>query len=447
MKGDAQVVEALLASSVNPSLIVSVEGWGKTCALREAIRSEQFSIALRLMGAGADIHQSNEQGRNIITLALELYGKRLKNEAHRVLVLDLIKELLANGAKPLPGCLILAAGSVDLEMVRLLLASGVDVNGARFEDGKVGKLMVPDSETALARAVNLGWEQVVVELLRAGANPNVEIPLKGPCVNVAVARGQTAIVKALVEAGADLNKRASVTIGNIHSGRVRMGEDRGNIIVHTPAVAREATPLIIAVRRSDRDMVHLLVDAGADINEGDAEGLTPLAWAVRLKHESIAGYLRSKSADEARLNGNPLHRLYNASVSGDLDELNAAIVAGADVNGSVERRGTSYTALMRAARAGRCDVIRILVQAGADPNLAGRENVETNITPLMLASRRGHKDAVELLLQAGAKTGVRIGSVFGHRAGQNAMQQARDKGRDEIVKVLRTAAKSEKGKR
>jgi ankyrin repeat protein len=305
---------------------------------------------------------------------------------------------------------------------------------------------VPDGESALARAVNIGWENVVVELLGAGANPNVEIPLVGPCLSAAVAKGRKQIVKALVAAGADLGKRATVSIGAFREGRVTSGEHRGDLVVHTPAIARDATPLIIAVRCQDLEMVRLLVGGGANIEDGDGEGLTALAWAVRLGYEEIASYLREKGASEAGTEGNPLHRLYVAATSGDLEELRAALAAGADVNGFVERRGTSYTSLMRAARAGRCDVIQALLQAGADPNLCGRENFGTNVTPLMLAARQGHTSAVGLLLQAGANTDIRIGSIFGHRGGQNAMQQAKDEGHSEIVKLLRAAARSEKSK-
>jgi serine/threonine-protein phosphatase 6 regulatory ankyrin repeat subunit B len=285
--------------------------------------------------------------------------------------------------------------------------------------------------------VDNNQEKTAAELLQAGANPDAQVPMKGPCINVAVANGHALIAKALIVAKANLDRHATVSIGTFQEGRVASGERRGDLIVHTPAVARGATPLIIAIRLENLEMVQLLVESGADVDATDGDGLSPLAWSIRSKFKAAEDCLRSCGAVETGMEGSPIHRLYNAAASGDVEKVREAIASGADVNALVERRGVSYTPLMRAARAGHCDLIRLLLAAGADSNLAGRENIGTNITPLMLAARHGHKGVVELLLQAGAKVDVRIGSVFGHRGGQNAIQQAKDKGHNDIVKLLR----------
>jgi serine/threonine-protein phosphatase 6 regulatory ankyrin repeat subunit B len=441
MIGDKKSVSAMLNDGLDPSWVVRPPGYGKTCALREAIHAEQFNIAKTLISKGADINFTDENGINIVSSALRVEAKRLEDESKRGALLNLIKQLLDAGAKPSPDCLISAAGSADLETVQLLLSRGVNPNDAKTSDSRLGKIFLPNGETALARAVDFGHEQIVLELLRAGANPNVDISLGGRCINFAVAKNRLEIVKALIAAGANLEHQSSVIIGELRSGRVGSGGKTGNIIFHTPSEARAATPLIIAARCRNFEMVRLLVSRGANIDGKDGEGLTALEWAKRSGWNELVQFLQHGGATTSEVGGNPLHRLYNASASGNLEEIREALNLGANINESIERRGTCFTSLMRAARTGRCNVINFLLEAGADPNLGGRENIVTNITPLMLAARAGHKNAVKSLLKAGAKADARSSFIFKPRDGEDAVQQAKSKGHFEIVSLIRAAAK------
>jgi len=221
---------------------------------------------------------------------------------------------------------------------------------------------------------------------------------------------------------------------------VQSGENRGNIIVHTPVSARNATPLILAVRRENQEMLRLLVEGGADINGTDGDGLTALAWAMRVKFKKAEDYLRSRGANESGLEGSPLYRLYHAAAFGDVDKVRKALEDGADVNGIVTRRGVSYTPLIRAARAGRDAVITILLQAGADPNLAGRESILSfSTTPLIMAAKHGREEAVKLLLQAGADPEATVQTPFQRSKGWNALQFAKDARHIEVVNLLKGA--------
>ena len=76
------------------------------------------------------------------------------------------------------------------------------------------------------------------------------------------------IVRALVEAGADLNQ------------------------------AREsgATPLHAASYKGHLAVVKYLVEAGADLNPGNYEGSTPLALACRAGHKKVVAYLKRAGA-------------------------------------------------------------------------------------------------------------------------------------------------------
>jgi ankyrin repeat protein len=60
----------------------------------------------------------------------------------------------------------------------------------------------------------------------------------------------------------------------------------------------EDTPLVEAIREDDLAMVRLLVEAGADVNKTSTvgSGLKPLKMAERHGNDEIATYLRSKGA-------------------------------------------------------------------------------------------------------------------------------------------------------
>ena len=90
--------------------------------------------------------------------------------------------------------------------------------------------------------------------------------------------------------------------------------------------------------------------------------------------------------------------LWRIAESGELDEL-LAILPSADVNARNEH---GMTALMRAARQGRTQMVRTLLEHGADPNLVRNDN----FTALSLAAFFGHTEIVEMLLGRGAQSDV-----------------------------------------
>ena len=81
---------------------------------------------------------------------------------------------------------------------------------------------------------------------------------------------------------------------------------------------------------------------------------------------------------------------------------------------------------MLASQNGRVEIVRLLLDAGADKNLLDCDG----FTALMLASDRGHHEVVRLLLEAGADEGLT--NCFG----RTALMPASQAGRVEIVRLL-----------
>jgi beta-lactamase regulating signal transducer with metallopeptidase domain/ankyrin repeat protein len=112
-----------------------------------------------------------------------------------------------------------------------------------------------------------------------------------------------------------------------------------------------------------------------------------------------------------------------AAAEGDVQGVNDMIVAGANVNATIEGDGSP---LIAAARGGALEIVRLLLDRGADANLA----VPGDGNPLIAAAREGRAAIVELLLQRGALVDQMV------EGDENALIQASGAGRLDVVKLL-----------
>lgn len=168
--------------------------------------------------------------------------------------------------------------------------------------------------------------------------------------------------------------------------------------------ARDAqghTALMIATYRNHVEMAALLIQAGADVNVQDAMQNSPLLLA------GASGYLEIL---RLTLQANPDFKVYNryggtalipACERGHVEVVKALLKTKIDVN-HVNRLG--WTALLEAiilgdGGANHQAIVRMLVAAGADLNLADGDGV----TPLRHARQKGYTAIVETLQSAGAR--------------------------------------------
>ncbi|HEY5667320.1 MAG TPA: ankyrin repeat domain-containing protein [Gammaproteobacteria bacterium] len=108
-----------------------------------------------------------------------------------------------------------------------------------------------------------------------------------------------------------------------------------------------------------------LIDAGADVNATQAEGTSPLHWAVYRKDAALVDRLLEMGADPSarnRFGSSPLAEAVKTADAGLVDRL---LAAGADPD---TPNLDGQTALMLAARTGSLDVAERLVAHGADVN-------------------------------------------------------------------------------
>ena len=148
-------------------------------------------------------------------------------------------------------------------------------------------------------------------------------------------------------------------------------------------------------------MVQVLIDAGADIEEKDAEGRTPLILACVRGCLDVVKVLMQAGA-ELRVTC-----LIAASRGGHTETVRYIVGLG---QVDVDQVGNYWNmALYEAVRYNQADVVQVLIDAGADIQ---KKNSQGH-TPLILACNKGYLDIVKMLVQAGADLRVtdRIGDT------------------------------------
>lgn len=152
-----------------------------------------------------------------------------------------------------------AAWDGDLPLLRECLASGTPVN----------QRTIHDSSPLEAAAYN-AQPEVCQLLLQAGADPNATSQPTGETVlHQTITKSgdprRTHIVRALIAAGADVNRKTAPNVSTQSFARdIR---------------TRGESPLHRAAAYGDLEMILALIEAGADISARDANGDSPLTWA------------------------------------------------------------------------------------------------------------------------------------------------------------------------
>ncbi len=305
-----------------------------------------------------------------------------------------------------------AASSDDLELVRALIKAGANVT-----------LKNQFGTSALTEAAIIGSAPVVDALLKAGADPNTRNP-EGETPLMAVARnGNVEAARRLLEARADVNAREnwggqSALMWAAAQGQAEMvkllashGGDvnaRGVIRQWERKVITEPrpkdlnkggfTPLLYAAREGCVECARHLIAAGADPDLEDPERITPLNMALFNLHFEFAAYMIKAGADVDKwdlFGRSPLYMAADVSTLPVKGNGAMAVIPSED----------SVTAL---------DVARLLLEAGANPNLqlkrrppyrdvpqdrGGDSMLAQGATPLLRAARAGDAPFVELLLK------------------------------------------------
>lgn len=281
---------------------------------------------------------------------------------------------------------------------------------AKFKDSKTNKEIIKllldagadinkekDPFLRLKMAVGTNNIQVVKTSL-AGLSEATKKGYAQGVLRLAVTYGYTEIVKMLLEAGADIN--------GTYSGW---------------------SLLMDASSEGHTDTVEFLLKAGADVNQMKDDDKNALLLALENQHPDTAKVLLNYGASHKTLEGHIFTRtpLVFAAEFGYMEIVKFLLDAGADVNAVNGDSSSSTTALIAAAGNGHSEVVELLIENGADLNAQ-----DWHGTALINSAMEGRSDIVKLLLLAGADVNIK------NKYGETALWFAVKEVQSEIVKLL-----------
>ena len=164
-----------------------------------------------------------------------------------------------------------------------------------------------------------------------------------------------------------------------------------------------SSALVRATRTDCVDAIDMLLYLGADPNTTTENGLTPLMFAcLRAGNIEIAKLLLQARANINQQSKTGLTALMEAcySETPNNDLVRLLVQSGADI--SIKGGELQYTALMVAVDRGHTSIVQYLLDEGA---LVNTQNVD-GATSLMLASQNGHSETVRVLLNYGADVNI-----------------------------------------
>jgi ankyrin repeat protein len=275
--------------------------------------------------------------------------------------------------------------------------------------------------TPLQAAADGGFAVAVIALLDAGADANAVLPEGETILMTAARSGNLVVLEALLDAGVELEARDGfygetaliwAAIEN-HADAIHMLTTHGAGVdtasAHMDYRSRRAgqsvlglgewTPIMYAARENSLDAGMALIEAGADLDLQDPDGATALVIAIINAHYEFAVMLIDAGADPNLADNEPgmgplyavvdMHRLAVGHGRGSpppvglltaVDTASSLLEHGADPNATLKKSiltrthtigdtvlGEGATPLLRAAKSGDIEMLRLLVTHGADP--------------------------------------------------------------------------------
>jgi ankyrin repeat protein len=380
-RGDRETVKSLLKQAAD---VNAAQGDGMT-ALHWAAMNGDAELAQMLIVAGANIKATTRLGSYTPLYLASQQGKGNVVQALIKAGSD-VKAGTPNGTTPL----MVAAASGEVDAVKALLDAGADVNAKDGVRAQTPIMYAAASNRAAviellaAKGADLKATSKVSDLANlsregAGFGGNPQVPGGGP-------GGQGA------PGGGPAARRAPMP-----------GVDRNYQLNELIIAQGGLTPLLYAVRQGYQESTDALLKAGADLNQSSkGDGTTPLLMAVINGHFDLAKSLLDKGADPNTPSANgvtPLYGVLNVEwapkalypqprahmqqKTGYLDLMKQLVDKGADPNARLKMKvwysGYSFdlsgvdeigaSVFWRAAYASDVAAMRLLVAAGADPNV------------------------------------------------------------------------------
>ena len=397
-RGDREAVKALLKKAAD---VNAAQGDGMT-ALHWAAMNGDAELAEMLIVAGANVRATTRLGTYTPLYLASRQGHAPVIQALITAGAD-VKAGTPNGTTPL----MVAAASGEVEAVRLLIENGSDVNakdGVRAQtplmyaaaSNRAGVIELLASKGADLKATSKvsSIANLSREGLGFGGNPQVpgaqaaNAPRRAPMPGV----DRNYSLNELIVAHGGLTPLLYAVRQGFHEAAAALLTAGAE--VNAPSLGDGTTPLLMAIINGHFDLAKTLLDQGADPNATSVQGVGPLYGVLNVEWAPKALYPQPQAHKQQKL--------------GYLELLKLLIDKGADVNARVKMKvwysGYSFdlsgvdeigaTPFWRAAYASDIAAMKLLVAAGADPNLptmkpAGRARFGDMLDPREVRDNSG----------------------------------------------------------
>ena len=293
-------------------------------------------------------------------------------------------------------------------------------------EGQQGRGWAP-----LHGASKYGHSKTVTALIKSNASPNIASKGGVTPLILAAAKNKMAVVRVLVEAGADItirgdeNKNAAEWAkGKGHSAVAKYLANEAPRIVEKMQTDELGKKLLEASKKGKTAEVKRLISKGANLDWQDKNGWAPLHYASHYGKAKTVVLLVSKGADISQATNDGVTPLYIASQYGKTDIVQLLISKGADIN---KAKKNGWTPLHIASQNGKTDIVQLLISKGADINKAKNGFGDT---PLIIAAYHNEMDVVRVLVKGGADITIR-----GEKS-KTAAELAKANGNHAIAKYL-----------
>jgi len=288
-----------------------------------------------------------------------------------------------------PSALIEAAIDGKFDKVKMLLKSGIDVNSVddqgrsplfwavKNNDFALTQLLIRegadvqhttrDGRSIIMEASDENDVRITELLLSKGAVVDYQTSQNPAAIFEAIENGNIAVVRALIKGGANLE----------------VIDEKGR------------TPLLFAIDENEIKIAEMLIENGANVNASTESGWSVLMEASLRDTPELVKNLINRGASVNAISYYD-HSAINGAVRRErLENAKLLILSGADVNWKYD----GYTPLCEAVRRNNYLMTKLLIENGADPEIAENAKGET---PLIMAASEKDPRIVELLIQQGA---------------------------------------------
>jgi ankyrin repeat protein len=366
-----------------------------------------------------------------------------------------------------------------LEIVKLLVANGANVNATDFSGLTPLKLALGRRNTEIAELLRQhgGLEKAPALVTRVATITNSPPP-RAPLFSTSATTRSMSLPAATVMTDSTRTAPATTAPSIAPTNRPPTEQEMAPVIFPIHEAARIGdveqikflfknspdivdstdekgrTPLHVAAANKQFKVAQTLLGLRAKVNARAANGQTPLHVAARQQDAAVAGLLLTNRAIvnvRDSFENTPLLVALESANSETVDNpflaadklrqtnsvltlheqqfamVNLLLANRADVN---VRNRAGATPLAAAVRVGNEPVVNLLLRAGADSNAA---EMPTGVAPLHLAAARGHAGIVQALLRSRAT----IDALDAR--GETPLCHALREGRTNTIAVLRQA--------